>query len=571
MCNLRTSLLALVRVAVAWAVSVGFFACPVSAGQNIISKTVEPAVIPSKRSSGAVVTVRTDLPASSVVIDLEAGGTVPFLAINSTTFSAALTPAQLLFDYFPDDVNRNLVGLIKVTGAAQEETDVKNLFVNVDDSSVTDVQVVTSASDMRCAPHVVNLLVPAGDPSELWESLVGQEASILTRFYEEFGDDYDFANVVYLHPDSFLNRDHFAVKNDVSGIGQPLIDQTAQYGSAGALRGITRFPLDTVFDLAEPGAQHELGHQWINFLVGPPLLAGGSPHWPPSQLARGLMGATIPATGAGGTFPFDIVQTPTGFELVASPPTGLYTQLDLYVMGFVPSTAVPPFLVLDPPGQTLAVGPVTASQLTIDDVIDVHGAREPGPATIPPAPKDFRMATIVVTRTGFLTNRQLAFFDHFAARGEAVAPVTFASGFQKGTANPFAVATQGIGSLDTSLTCPIPEFEPPPFEEVAICRFCPPDPCTNCPGLIRAIDQLIYPEVRVPEVLAGLHTKLLNAGAAYQRGQHTVAANVLKAFQNQIRAQQGKALSEQAATAITALTFGAARALQIPLEGGIER
>ena len=50
----------------------------------------------------------------------------------------------------------------------------------------------------------------------------------MTRFYEEFGDNYDFANVIYLHPDSFLNRDHFAVKNDVSGIGQPLIDQTAQ-------------------------------------------------------------------------------------------------------------------------------------------------------------------------------------------------------------------------------------------------------------------------------------------------------------------------------------------------------
>ena len=567
MCNLRTSLLALVHVAVAWAVSVGFFASPVSAGQDIIAKTVEPAVIPSNSSSGAVVTVRTDLPASSVVIDLEAGGTVPFLAINSTTFSAALTPAQLLFDYLPDDVNRNLVGFIKVTGATQEETDVKNFFVNVDDSSVTDVQVVTSASDMRCAPHVVNLLVPAGDPSELWETLHGQEESILTRFYEEFGDDYDFANVIYLHPDSFLNRDHFAVKNDVSGIGQPLIDQTAQYGSAGALRGITRFPLDTVFDLAEPGAQHELGHQWINFLVGPPLLAGGSPHWPPSQLARGLMGATIPATGAGGTFPFDIVQTATGFELVASPPTGLYTQLDLYLMGFVESTAVPAFLVLDPPGQTLAVGPVMTSPITVNDVIAVHGARNPSAAS---APKHFRMATIVVTRTGFLTNRQLAFFDHFAARGEATAPVTFASGFQKGIANPFAVAAPG-GSLDTSLTCPIPEFEPPPFEEVAICRLCPPDPCTNCPGLIRAIDQLIYPEVSVPDVLAGLHAKLLNAGAAYQRGQPKVAANVLKAFLNQIRAQQGKALSEQAATAITALTFGAGRALQIPLEGGIER
>ena len=71
--------------------------------------------------------------------------------------------------------------------------------------------------------------------------------------------------------------------------------------------------------------------------------------------------------------------------------------------------------------------------------------------------------------------------------------------------------------------------------------------------------------------LAGLHAKLLSAGDACQRGQLKVAANVLMAFLNQIRAEQGEALNEQAATAITALTFRAATALQIPLERGIER
>ena len=75
----------------------------------------------------------------------------------------------------------------------------------------------------------------------------------------------------------------------------------------------------------------------------------------------------------------------------------------------------------------------------------------------------------------------------------------------------------------------------------------------------------------MPEVLAGLHAKLLSAGDAYQRGQLKVAANVLKAFLNQVRAEQAEALSEQAATAITALTFRAASALQIPLERRLER
>jgi hypothetical protein len=122
-------------------------------------------------------------------------------------------------------------------------------------------------------------------------TLFGEEQSVFTRFYEVFGDDYDFANVVYLHPDTFANRDHFPVKNDVLGIGVPIFNSTALYGSVSALRGITRFPVDVYFDLADPGAQHELGHRWVIYLTAFPLLGGGSPHWPPSRVARVVQGA----------------------------------------------------------------------------------------------------------------------------------------------------------------------------------------------------------------------------------------------------------------------------------------
>ena len=147
--------------------------------------------------------------------------------------------------------------------------------------------------------------------------------------------------------------------------------------------------------------------------------------------------------------------------------------------------------------------------------------------------------------------------------------VVNANGFLKGTANPFAVATQGIGSLNTSVTCPPQEL--PPFDDVAICRFCPPDPCSGCPALLRGIDLIIYPEVTVPGILTSLHTKLLNAGAAYLRGQLDVAAGFLRAFLNEIKAQGGRALTTQAATAITALTVRAAVVLEIPLERAIEK
>jgi hypothetical protein len=82
---------------------------------------------------------------------------------------------------------------------------------------------------------------------------------------------------------------------------------------------------------------------------------------------------------------------------------------------------------------------------------------------------------------------------------------------------------------------------------------------------------LIYPIVTDAEVLTDLHEKLLSAGAAFQRGRLDEAADILRAFLNQVAAERGRALSDQAASAITTLTLGGASALEIPLGRGIER
>ena len=538
---------------------------PVAAagGAGVKSKAVYPAVIPADGSSGAMVQVRTDAPASSVVIDLASGGSVPFVAIDAQTFSAVLTPEQLLFDYTADDVNRNFVGYLKVTPASSGDVSSFNFFVNVDDATIADVPILQSASDIRCAPHVANLEVPSDDPAGLWEPLYDDVPSVLKRFYEVFSDDYDFANVVFLHPDLQTNRDHFPVRNDVQGIGVPIFNDTAVYGSAGTLLGVTRFPYDTVFDLVEPGALHEMGHQWINFLKTVPLLGGGSPHWPPSELAHGLMGVNIGNSSVGGSFPFKFV--PLGgnsYTLVADPPSGVFTPLDLYLMGFIGPREVPNFVILDPVTQPLIGGTtVTGTTMGISQVIDVVGARVPNAAS---SPKHFRMATVLVTRTGALTDRELAFFDAFAARGEATAPLPYSSGLLKGTAYPFPIATNGLGGLDTSMACPVPKKT---FDDVAVCRFCPPDPCIACNGLLRAIDLVVFPEVSVPGIRMSLDAKIVSADRAYKRGQTQVAATHLDAFLQEIAAQRGHALTDQAAGAIASLTIRAAQVLEIPLEG----
>ena len=538
---------------------------PMSAavGASVQSKAVYPAVIPADGSSGAIVAVRTTAPASSVFIELAAGGTVPLISLDAQTFSAVLTAGQLLSDYAADDVNRNFVGRLKVTDAATSEVSTANLFVNIDDATIADVPVVSSAPDMRCGAHVVNLEVPADDPAGLWDPPFTDIDGLLTRFYQVFGDDYDFANVVFLRPDLTANRDHFATRNDVQGIGRPIFNNTATHGSAGRLLGVTRFPLDFFFDLAEPAALHELGHQWINFLTPFPILGSGSPHWPASEPARGLMGMNISGGVVGGTFPFKFVPiSGNSYMLSGEPPTGVFSPLDLYLMGFIGPHAVPPFVVLDPPGQTLLVGTtVTATTVGIDQAIDAMGPRIPDAAG---SAKHFRMATILVTRTGLLNDREIAFFDHFAARGEAVAPLPFASGFLKGQAFPFPLATQGLGSLDTSVSCPV-SVAHHPIDEVAICRLCPPDPCIACNGLLHGLALVVFPEVTTPGIRNSLNTKIVNADKAYERGQLTAAANQLHAFLNEVHAQSGKALTAQAADGIASLTMRAAEVLGIPL------
>src|SRR5437016_14061318 len=89
--------------------------------------------------------------------------------------------------------------------------------------------------------------------------------SITRAFYTSFNDDYDFLSILTL-PEVFANRYHAPVRNNVSGIGQSLFDNSALYGSGGRLLGYTFYPLSTYFDLAASASLHELGHQWINYL-----------------------------------------------------------------------------------------------------------------------------------------------------------------------------------------------------------------------------------------------------------------------------------------------------------------
>jgi hypothetical protein len=242
------------------------------------------------------------------------------------------------------------------------------------------------------------------------------------------------------------------VRNDTLGLGLPVFSSGVRFGSTNQLQGIVHYPNDNFFDLAETGSLHETGHRWINYLTLPSL-AQGRPHWPIGDLASGIMGFSNPQNGEGLEFPFTLMPLPTGDFLVQQ--TGLsreFNDLELYLMGMFSAAEVKEHFVLQDQNQTdqlsggLLKGP--AEPIRIADIIGRDGPRVP---SVHDTQKDFRIATIVLSKDQLLTSTAMAFFDAMAGRGEATRPLPFTSGFARGITKPFVLATGGRGTLLTTL------------------------------------------------------------------------------------------------------------------------
>jgi hypothetical protein len=135
----------------------------------------------------------------------------------------------------------------------------------------------------------------------------------------------------------------------------------------------------------------------------------------------------------------------------------VFTDLDLYLMGLASADEIREHIVFADQdaartrqcnglftGETIRVG--------IEDIIGAVGSRVPDSTT---ALNRFKIATIVVSRNGLLTDDEMAFFDFFARRAEATDQVPYQEGFVKGTSKPFWISTGGRASLDARLTSDI--------------------------------------------------------------------------------------------------------------------
>lgn len=415
-----------------------------TAAELILWHGFEPDVISAAGNEAAELSVQTNGSPTRLQLVLASGLELPLAPQGNGLYTVTVNHGDALFGYQPDDVNRNFVGYLDVY--ENEERLLRgNMFINVHDSVIPEVAISDIAPDIRVSGRVFNLHLADIDPKNLIISEITQ------RFYQYYPDEFDFINVVSI-PAYFGNRYFSSVQNKVEGIGLDFWDNSERFGSAGRLQGFIRFPVSYFYDLASRAYVHEMGHNWINFLSHPKL-QGVSPHWPISSLAPGVMGYQVPTNSQGLSFPFDLVSLPNDrYRLDGVPNQRVeFNGMDLYLMGLGSAAQAGSYIVFENQDQAVCGGCILEGpvvEFTAQDVIEHAGPRVPA---YPNSQIAFRAATIVVSRSRPLNDREMQFYDYFAARGESKVELTQAQGFAKGSTYPFFVATGRIGSLSTAL------------------------------------------------------------------------------------------------------------------------
>lgn len=410
---------------------------------RVLSAELQPRVITQGVTDTVVIAVTLSAAPTAAAVQLRTGPIIPLRRVSGNVYSAKLPASAVLFGYRSGDLHQ-AAGVIEVNSGG--ESIEMPLMANVKDGTVPLSSFTTINPTMQASDHVVNIRVDAATPG------APVAASVIRSFYEQYPDDFQFLAVLEA-VQSDKAPFYTAVQNNIRGIGASVFDNSGSYGSAGRLEGIIQFPVDAAFDAARTDNIHELAHRWLNHLSHP-FVSSARPHWPMSTLAYGIMGLASSTPSAWDVFPFDLVNQPDGTYLVRGADTPRsFNDLELYLLGLLPADSVQPHLVFADQNQRQqlrnnGVLRGRVDTLTIARVVAQAGARIPTAAT---ARRDFRMATIVISRNGLLSRDELAFFDHVTARGEARVMLAYSSGFTRANTLPFYLATGQRATLTTRL------------------------------------------------------------------------------------------------------------------------
>lgn len=305
-------------------------------------------------------------------------GTNGDLVAGDSTYTILFPANEVISKLTAARVFRPVIGNCRLNGASFS----LNVIGEVWTSAIGLPLITPLAADAQRTDYVINFTATTA------QLLTLNAATWAQKLYTWFEDKFDFINFVLVQG-TRGNRFHFGVRNNVSGIGSPIFNNGATYGSASRLKGVTVFPMSSFYDGASPTFSHETGHQWINFLSGTPY-ASGSPHWPRGSIATNVMGFSISGGNVGGTYSFAFTPNGSGGYVVSTGApafsTSTFNMMELHLMGLAAPAEVPDYFVLVDQNQNLTNGQVLSSSEVTEvnlnnDVIAVKGARSPDSAT----------------------------------------------------------------------------------------------------------------------------------------------------------------------------------------------
>ena len=282
-----------------------------------------------------------------------------------------------------------------------------------------------AAGGAASAINVVDLISASGALSgtqmERFTRLNQNEVDVTAlarKFYETHGDEYQqlvvFTNFPYNLDDAFAYE--LNVKNSIQGINLNIFDDSAEFGSQGALESFLAMNELAEFpdDLDAPAVRgyspiqvlaHETAHRWLAYPFfrsgaanSSALLGYQQAHWSFFFNAdASLMEGHLIQDNGNGTF-------------TISDATKRYSKLDQYLMGLRSASDVGPLFYVQPASGTGHVASDvsnpsdigltfsgTRRDLTVNDIMTAHGPRLPDVSV---SPKTFRQAFVLLVRPG---------------------------------------------------------------------------------------------------------------------------------------------------------------------------
>ena len=239
-----------------------------------------------------------------------------------------------------------------------------------------------------------------------------KRTALVQDLYKTFRDEFDFIFLILNEteppPDFEYYGELISVSNAIQGLGSRAFDETKAYGSGGRLKAV--MALADYGALAGGPSLHELMHTWANFGIkvggfepaqggGGTPIANYQPHW-------GFTGGNV--AGQLGGFKQSTLKTNVGgkptkyqaeeFGQFANGGNGVpYSEMELYLAGFIPAGQVTPFDVFrDITAYDYeAITWEAATRVRYDStrILSELGARSPAVAA---AQKEFRLLVVVL-------------------------------------------------------------------------------------------------------------------------------------------------------------------------------